>query len=680
MRKSLIGALLLLAAPLLAQTPIPNGSRVLFIGNSLTGLSRGGLPAYTNAAFAQGNTGIEMKWHRMQIWAESLKTHWNNTGSATDECTATNTGIYAGKAKNQMHARMLIEGGHPDGNKWDYVVLQDYAGDGDVNTISGSTLTGDFFVFAKNFVDLVRSKGGTPILYMRAPNNPAIVDLNFYKTQVANIIKNYNDLGAHLNVTVVPVAKVVDNLSMNPPSGQTSGWLYSDNIHPSDEGLGVQMYTFASILAKKSYKDITVGYGKYGGDQYTVIDPALDLAIRNGVYDVVQSLIGGGSTNSKPTFTTQPTGATKTVGESFSFTVDATGTPAPTFQWYKGSTAITGATSKTLSFASLTTADAGSYSCVANNTAGSTTSNTASLTVNTVPTGGTPVVIDSSDTTKFSYAGAWWSTNVSGAQDGSAYSANSVATNVATLTPGLSGEYNIEVFVGTPWSRASTSVSHVINHTGGATTATVNQAANLGTWVKLGTTSFTLSTTSTVVISGAVVQDADTSEERVLLDAFRFTPVTAPEEDGPYFEAEGYDATSSAAPWVSTSDSTASGGAYMVVPEGSTATKTGGAPTTGYLDYSFNLAAAGPVYVYIFTRETAASNNGSDSLYIDILNDGVAAHEWSSGFTINGTWQRWEWTTNKPTSLPAGNHTLRIHYREDGFQLDRIAISPTALP
>ncbi|MBI5426557.1 MAG: immunoglobulin domain-containing protein [Opitutae bacterium] len=85
-----------------------------------------------------------------------------------------------------------------------------------------------------------------------------------------------------------------------------------------------------------------------------------------------------------PTITAQPQSATVTTGGSASFSVTATGTPAPTYQWLKNSTAINGATSATYTISSATTADAGSYTVTVTNSAGSVTSSAATLTVNTL--------------------------------------------------------------------------------------------------------------------------------------------------------------------------------------------------------------------------------------------------------------------------------------------------------
>jgi hypothetical protein len=83
-----------------------------------------------------------------------------------------------------------------------------------------------------------------------------------------------------------------------------------------------------------------------------------------------------------PGFSTHPTSQSVTAGEGVTFTAAASGSPAPTYQWRKGGVNIGGATHSSFTLGSATLADAGDYSVVATNSLGSTTSNTATLTVN----------------------------------------------------------------------------------------------------------------------------------------------------------------------------------------------------------------------------------------------------------------------------------------------------------
>ncbi len=95
-----------------------------------------------------------------------------------------------------------------------------------------------------------------------------------------------------------------------------------------------------------------------------------------------------------PAFTTQPSGQTVTTGGNASFTVAASGVPAPTMQWQVSSDGSTwsdvanggvygGATTNTFSLTGATLAMNGyRYRAVATNTAGTATSDAATLTVN----------------------------------------------------------------------------------------------------------------------------------------------------------------------------------------------------------------------------------------------------------------------------------------------------------
>ncbi len=84
-----------------------------------------------------------------------------------------------------------------------------------------------------------------------------------------------------------------------------------------------------------------------------------------------------------PVIQTQPQAATVTAGQTATFSVVATGTPAPSFQWYKNGAAISGATSASYSTPAEVVTDGGAvFTVVVSNAAGSVTSSGATLTVN----------------------------------------------------------------------------------------------------------------------------------------------------------------------------------------------------------------------------------------------------------------------------------------------------------
>ena len=82
-----------------------------------------------------------------------------------------------------------------------------------------------------------------------------------------------------------------------------------------------------------------------------------------------------------PSIILQPVSQSVMVGRSVTFVVSASGATAPKLQWRKNGTAISGATGSTFTITSVSLADAGSYTVVATNSDGSTTSAAAVLTV-----------------------------------------------------------------------------------------------------------------------------------------------------------------------------------------------------------------------------------------------------------------------------------------------------------
>jgi hypothetical protein len=82
-----------------------------------------------------------------------------------------------------------------------------------------------------------------------------------------------------------------------------------------------------------------------------------------------------------PTITTQPTSASVTAGNSASFSIVASGASPLSYQWKKDGSSISGATSSTYTISSASTSDAGSYTVLVTNSAGTATSSAATLIV-----------------------------------------------------------------------------------------------------------------------------------------------------------------------------------------------------------------------------------------------------------------------------------------------------------
>jgi phosphatidylinositol-3-phosphatase len=91
----------------------------------------------------------------------------------------------------------------------------------------------------------------------------------------------------------------------------------------------------------------------------------------------------GASSTTAPTITSQPASATVEIGESATFSVEATGSPPLRYQWRRNGVTVTGATSGTYSTGPTSAGDSGvSFTVVVSNSAGAVTSGAATLTVN----------------------------------------------------------------------------------------------------------------------------------------------------------------------------------------------------------------------------------------------------------------------------------------------------------
>src|SRR5271154_6434442 len=87
-----------------------------------------------------------------------------------------------------------------------------------------------------------------------------------------------------------------------------------------------------------------------------------------------------------PSITSQPSNQTVTSGQTATFSVGASGTAPLSYQWKKGGNAISGANASSYVTPATASGDDGSqFSVTVSNSAGTATSNPATLTVNTPP-------------------------------------------------------------------------------------------------------------------------------------------------------------------------------------------------------------------------------------------------------------------------------------------------------
>lgn len=140
---------------------------------------------------------------------------------------------------------------------------------------------------------------------------------------------------------------------------------------------GLTCTTIASNNANFIYASISgtpTTAGSYG-TIFTALSPGNKISQQNVFFAVTASSL-------TPTITNQPASRTNNVGTAASFSVTNGGTAPLSYQWYfNTNTALLNQTNTSLTFASAQLTNAGNYSVVITNSAGSVTSSFALLTV-----------------------------------------------------------------------------------------------------------------------------------------------------------------------------------------------------------------------------------------------------------------------------------------------------------
>lgn len=161
----------------------------------------------------------------------------------------------------------------------------------------------------------------------------------------------------------VKVEVVIDRGSGTPPL--TYQWYKNGALI---QGVSVSSFTTKATLADAGTYRVVVG----------------NSAGASSSPDVVLNIVASAAA---PVFTLQPASKSVNVGQTVLFSSLATGTPAPTYQWYRNTVAISGAVGPNYAISSASTTDVGTYTVRASNSAGAITSVGASLSVSV------PVVI-----------------------------------------------------------------------------------------------------------------------------------------------------------------------------------------------------------------------------------------------------------------------------------------------
>lgn len=138
-----------------------------------------------------------------------------------------------------------------------------------------------------------------------------------------------------------------------------------------------------------------------------------------------------------PVITTQPASQVVAVGSTLELVATAAGSPLPTLQWRKNGVAIPGATNPILTIPNATGADTGSYTVVATNVAGTTTSTAAFVPPLSVVAGGTASFRATAGGAGAAYQWSWNGTTIA--------SGTASTLTVTNVQPTQAGIYSVAI-------------------------------------------------------------------------------------------------------------------------------------------------------------------------------------------------------------------------------------------
>ncbi|MEI6715446.1 MAG: immunoglobulin domain-containing protein [Verrucomicrobiota bacterium] len=235
------------------------------------------------------------------------------------------------------------------------------------------------------------NKGGTPISGGTAANfsvvNAQVGDAGDYSVVVSNTAGTVTSGTATVTMLVPPA------ITVQPVGGSVVvGSTLSLSVGATGTApLGYQWNKGGTPISGGTASSLRVASAQVGdaGDYSVVVSNSLGT-VTSGTATVTMLV--------SPAITVQPVGRSVVVGSTLSLSVSATGTAPLGYQWNKGGTPISGGTAASFSVVNAQVGDAGDYSVVVSNTAGTVTSGTATVTmlvppaITVQPVGGSVVV------------------------------------------------------------------------------------------------------------------------------------------------------------------------------------------------------------------------------------------------------------------------------------------------
>jgi hypothetical protein len=230
------------------------------------------------------------------------------------------------------------------------------------------------FQWARNGADIA---GATSASFSLASVLPA--DEGSYTVTVANTAGSVTSSAATLTVNTLPVITVQPK-SLIVNSGTTGTFSVTAAGKPAPTYQWKKNGATLTGATSATYTTPAAA-GADTGAKYTasVTNSVGSVTSVEAVLSVVVV-----PTNEAPRIVTEPADATVAAGAAATFSVVASGSPAPAYKWYRNGTAITGATAASYTTAAAVAADTGSlFKVDVSNVAGTVTSRSAKLTVST---------------------------------------------------------------------------------------------------------------------------------------------------------------------------------------------------------------------------------------------------------------------------------------------------------
>lgn len=236
-----------------------------------------------------------------------------------------------------------------------------------------NTATNQWFVnLADNRANLDNQNGGFTVFARVLGTGMTVAD-NIAALPVFDVRATLGgDFGAlplttnTLSAETIIVIRSIKVIPVYPASASETAALSFSVINP----------TPTIVTADVSGSALTLTPG--GGGTVTLTVRATDV---NGNSADSTLVVTNNAAQPAPTFTTQPASQTVASGSTVVFNSAALG--APSYQWQRNGAPVPGATSATLVIAGATAAHAGAYAVVVTNSAGTATSDPATLTINT---------------------------------------------------------------------------------------------------------------------------------------------------------------------------------------------------------------------------------------------------------------------------------------------------------